>query len=196
MRVALLTLSAILELIASFIYCRSIIRGRTKPHRITRLVLMLILVLGFVGILSAKGNLGAVLYAGISAAFGIACFGLSVRQGMGGSDIFDWVCFTIAMGGVIGWYTTGNAVLGIWLASLADSVAYLPAYLKTWKHPDTESPWLYSLSFLGALLSLSAYRVSSVSIFQVNIMLTSFLMLVCIYHKRIFYAGRRPMSVR
>jgi len=196
MRAALLTLSIVLELVASFIYCASIIRGRTKPHRITRLVLMFILSLGFISIVSAKGNLGAVLYSGVSCAFGIACFGLSIRRGMGGSSLFDWICFAIAMCGVIGWRLTGNAVLSIWLASLADFVAYLPAYVKTWKHPNTESPWLYILSFLGGLLSVIAYRVSSVSIFQLNIVLTSFIMIICIYYKQLFQALRRPMSVR
>ncbi len=185
MRTTLLTLSILIELAASLIYCISIIRGRTKPHRITRLVLMFILSLSFISILSAKGNFGAVLYAGVSCIFGIVCFGLSVRRGMGGSSLFDWICFAIAMGGVIGWYFTGNAVFGVWLASLADNVAYLPSYLKTWKHPATESPWLYILSFLGGFLSLIAYQLSTVSVFQLTIMLTSFVMLICIYHRQI-----------
>ena len=108
---------------------------------------MLILGLGFVGILSARGNFGAILYSGISFGFGVTCFVLSVRRGMGGSRLFDWICFAIAMAGVVGWHTTGNAVLSVWFAALADFVAYLPAYVKTWEHPSTESPWLYSLSW-------------------------------------------------
>jgi len=191
MRAVLLTLSVILELAASLIYFVSIIRGRTKPHRITRLVLMFILVLSFVGIVSAKGNLGVTLYSGISAVFGIGCFLLSLKRGMGGSDTFDWICFTIAMGGVVGWRLTGNPVLGVWLASLADSVAYLPTYLKTWRHPNTESPWLYILSSMGGLLSLSAYKLASVSIFQINIILTCVLMLICIYHKNLSRSQRQ-----
>lgn len=87
------------------------------------------------------------------------------------------------MGGVIGWLITGNALLSVWLASLADFVAYLPAYVKTWQHPNTESQWLYSLSVVGASLSLAAFRISAVSIFQMNIVLTSVIMLICIYHK-------------
>ena len=157
---------------------------------------MVILTLGFVSILSAKGNFGAVLYSGIACAFGIVCFGLTIRRGMGGSSLFDWICFAIAMGGVIIWQSTGNAVTGIWFAALADSVAYLPTYAKTWKHPHTESPWLYILSLLGGLLSLMAYRLSAVSVFQINIVLTTIIMLICIYRKPILYKVRRPMSVR
>ncbi len=191
MRFTLLAISVILELTASLIYFASIIRGRSKPHRITRFVLMFILTLSFVSIVSAKGNLGAVLWSGIAFAFGIGCFLLSIRRGMGGSSLFDWVCFTIAMCGVVGWQLTGNALLGIWLASLADFVAYLPAYVKTWKHPNSESPWLYILSFFGSLLSLIAYKISAVSIFQFTIITTCVLMLICIYHKRIFAGSLR-----
>jgi hypothetical protein len=189
MRAVLLTLSTILELASAVTYCVSILRGRTKPHRITRLILLFILSLSFISIVSAKGNLGAVIYSGISCAFGIVCFGLSIRRGMGGSDLFDWICFTIAMGGLVGWQLTGSPVLGVWLASLADFVAYLPAYVKTWKHPNTESPWLYILNVGGSLLSLAAYKLAAISIFQFTILTTSVLMVICIYHKRLLRLG-------
>jgi len=191
MRTVLLTLSVILELTSVFTYCVSIIRGKTKPHRITRLVLLFILSLSFISIVSAKGNFGAVIYSGISCAFAIVCFGLSIQRGMGGSDLFDWICFTIAMGGLIGWQLTGNAVLGVWLASLADFVAYLPAYVKTWRHPNSESPWLYILNIGGSLLSLAAYKLAAISVFQFTIMTTSVLMVLCIYHKNLLDGSQR-----
>ncbi|HEY5442504.1 MAG TPA: hypothetical protein VIJ68_03125 [Candidatus Saccharimonadales bacterium] len=110
---------------------------------------------------------------------------------MGGSDLFDWICFTIAMGGLIGWQLTGNAVLGVWLASLADFVAYLPAYVKTWRHPNSESPWLYILNIGGSLLSLAAYKLAAISVFQFTIMTTSVLMVLCIYHKNLLDGSQR-----
>lgn len=181
----LLILSAILTIVASSIYCVSILNGRTKPHRITRLVLFFVLTLNFVSVLAANGNLGAVLYAGIICFFGAAFFLLSLQRGMGGATVFDWVCFAIAMGGVIGWQITGNAVVGIWLAVAADLVAYIPAFLKTWEHPNTESPWLYILSSLGSFCGLIAYQISAVSIFQIFTILCGLIMLICIYHKKI-----------
>lgn len=185
MQATLLTLSAILTIVASCIYCVSILNGRTKPHRITRLVLLFVLTLNFVGVLAANGNLGAVLYAGIICFFGITFFLLSLKRGMGGATFFDWACFVIAMIGVIGWQVTGNAILGIWLAAAADLVAYIPAFVKTWVHPNTESPWLYILSGLGALLSLVAFQISYVSVFQIITILCAVVMLVCIYHQKL-----------
>lgn len=185
MHAVLLTLSAISFIVGATIYCVSIVRGRTKPHRITRLVLLFVLLLNFAGVIAAHGNFGAILYGGVISVFGIASFLLSLRRGMGGTSAFDWICFAIAMAGVVGWQITGNALLGIWLAALADFVAYLPAFAKTWRHPDTESPWLYSLSWLSAVLSLVAYPISTVSIFQLMTIVCSVGMLALIYRPKL-----------
>ncbi len=185
MQALLLILSAILTVIASCIYCVSILNGRTKPHRITRLVLFFVLTINFVSVLAADGNLGAELYAGIICFFGAAFFVLSLKRGMGGATVFDWVCFAVAMAGVIGWQITGNAILSIWLAAAADLIAYIPAFVKTWRFPNTESPWLYILSGIGAILGLIPYKITAVSIFQLSVIACAAVMLVCIYHKRI-----------
>lgn len=129
--------------------------------------------------------MGAVLYGGIIAAFGVAFFLLSIKRGMGGTTLFDWLCFMIAIGGVIGWQLTGNPLLGIWLAAIADFVAYMPAFLKTWRHPRTESPWLYVLSGLAAVLSMLAYPIGTVSIFQLITVVCAVGILFCVYHEKL-----------
>jgi multisubunit Na+/H+ antiporter MnhB subunit len=186
MHTILLSISALLAVVGSFSYCVSIVRGRTKPHRITRLVLLFVLALNFVGVIAAHGNPGAVLYGGIICAFGVIFFLLSLGRGMGGTTVFDWACFAIATAGVIGWQITGNAILGIWLAAFADFVAYVPAFVKTWKYPRTESPWLYILSGLAAILSTVAYPLGLVSAFQLITVVCAAGILVCIYHHRLF----------
>jgi hypothetical protein len=184
MQAFLLTLSTILIVAAGLIYCASIIRGRTKPHRTTRFVVLVILTLSFVSILAAHANLGAKVYSGILFVSAIAFLGLSLRagSGMGGTSVFDWVCLVVALAGVVAWQVSDNPILGIWFALLADLIAYLPAYVKTWRYPHTETPWLYALSALASFLSLVAYKISAVSIFQVFMIIYSLIMLVCIYH--------------
>ncbi len=185
MRAALLTLSTILAVVGSTIYIVSILRGRTKPHRTTRFVLMIVLALNFISILAAQGNVGAKLYGGIICFYGFAYFVASIGRGMGGSTIFDWTCLVLALAGVVGWQVTNNPVLGIWFAGLADFVAYMPAFLKTWQHPYTETPWLYICSFFSALLSLVAYKVAAESAFQLVSLLCCVIMLTCIYHTKL-----------
>ena len=178
-----MTLSTILIIAAGLIYCTSIIRGRTKPHRTTRFVVFVLLTLNFASILAAHGNTGAEVYSGILFISSIAFLILSFKSGMGGTSVFDWICLAVALAGIVAWKIAGNPILGIWFAVFADLVAYLPAFLKTWRHPNTESPWLYALSASASFLSLIAYKISAVSVFQIFTILCSLAMLVCIYHK-------------
>ncbi|MFN8016324.1 MAG: hypothetical protein U0R17_06940 [Acidimicrobiia bacterium] len=135
--------------------------------------------------MAAKGNTGAILYAGLSFAHSGLLFGMSLWRGMGGKNRLDFTCLGIAVCGIIGWKLTGNALVGVWFAILADLAAYIPAFIKTWKHPNTESHWLYTLSILAAGLSLAAYPIKAESIFQIYIILASATMVLIIYRKRL-----------
>ncbi len=166
-------------------YAVSIIKGSTRPHRMTRFILAFVLTLNFVSILAAKSNLGAEVFAGITCIQSLAIFALSLWKGMGGTTKFDWVCLGIALIGLVGWKITGDPLLGVWFSVLADFVAYLPAFVKTYYHPHTESPWYYLLSGLAALISLVAYKIESASIFQIYILLCVIIMTILIYRKDI-----------
>ena len=185
MQSILLLLSAILVTIGPITYAASIIKGKTKPHRMTRFILAFVLTLNFVSILAVQGNLGAVLFAGITCLQALVIFGMSLWRGMGGTSRFDWICLFIAAIGIIGWKLTGNPLVGIWFSVLADLSAYLPAFLKTYHHPHTESPWYYILSGIAAFFSLVAYKIEAASIFQIYILLCCGIMIALIYRKNI-----------
>jgi len=162
-------------------YIISSLKGNTKPHRMTRFILAFVLTLNFISILASKGNLGAEVFAGVNCLQGLVIFGLSLWRGMGGKSIFDWACLGIAMIGIIGWKLSGDPIIGVWFSVFADIVAYLPAFVKTYHHPKTESPWYYLFAGLSALSSLVAYKLEAVSIFQIYIILCCGIMICLIY---------------
>lgn len=185
MQGSLLVISTILAIIAPLTYIVSIARGTSKPHRMTRFILFFVLTLNFICIIAAHGNRGAEVFAGVTFIQATVIFLMSLWRGMGGSSKFDWICFVIAAIGTVGWKVTGNPVVGIWFSIVADFSAYLPAFLKTWKHPHTESPWFYVTSACAALAGLIAYQLDASSLFQVYIILCSLIMVVLIYRKKV-----------
>jgi hypothetical protein len=185
MQAILLTLSAVLEIIAPLTYIVSIMRGKSKPHRMTRFILLFVLSLNFFGIVAAKGNLGAVVFSGINVTQATAIFLLSLKRGMGGTNSFDKVCLVVAGIGIVGWKITGNPVAGIWFAVFADFFGYLPAFFKTWKHPHTESAWYYLLGALSAFLSFIAFPIDATSIFQIYIAVSCIVMVGFIYRNNV-----------
>ncbi len=185
MQAILLALSTILVIISPITYIISIAHGKTKPHRMTRFILAFVLTLNFFSILAAKGNLGAEIFAGVTFLQGLIIFLMSLWRGMGGSSKLDYLCLAIATIGIIGWKLTGNPLVGVWFSILADFAAYIPAFIKTWKHPHTEAPLFYLLAAVAAFLSLIAYKLESASIFQIYIMICSLGMIAFIYRKKI-----------
>jgi hypothetical protein len=135
--------------------------------------------------LAANGNEGAKIYSGILFVSAIAFFILSIKEGVGGFSIFDKICLAVSLAGVVAWQVSKNPVLALWFVIVAYFIVYLPAFVKTWKHPYTESPWLYSLSALASLLSMITYRIEAVSVFQIFAIGNSLLMLLCIFHRGI-----------
>lgn len=181
----LLALSAALTVIGPITYIVSIAKGKSKPHRMTRFIVAFVLTLNFFSILAAQGNTGAVVFAGISFAQALVILLMSFWRGMGGSSPFDFACLGIAAIGIIGWKITGNPLLGVWFSILADLAAYVPAFMKTWKHPHTESPWYYAMSGIAACIGLVAYRLDASSIFQMYIAACCVVMIALIYRKEI-----------
>lgn len=185
MQAILLVLTTILVAVGPITYAVSIIKGRTKPHRMTRFILAFVLTLNFASILAAKGNLGAEIFAGVSCLQALVILGMSVWRGMGGTSKFDWICLGIAIVGIVGWKITGDPIIGVWFSVLADLAAYLPAFVKTYHHPTTESPWYYVFAGLAAFLSLVAYKIEPASIFQIYILVCVFIMIGLIYRKEL-----------
>jgi len=149
----------------------------------TRLILFFVLGLNFVSILAAHGNLGAQVFAGIVFLQAAMILFMSFWNGMGGTSYFDYLCLAMAAIGILGWKFTGNPVMGIWFSILGDLSAYVPAFIKTWRHPDTESPWYYLLGGLAVILGLFSYKLDISSIFQIYIGISCLIMLGLIYRR-------------
>jgi len=186
MQVILIVLSTLFAVISPITYAVSIMHGKTKPHRTTRFVLAFVMLMNFLSIFVAHGDLATLVLAGIFAAHGIVIAGFSIRRGMGGSDAFDWICLAIALCGILGWRLSGNPIVGVWFSILADAAAYAPAVLKTWRYPHTESHWLYTTSLIATALSLAASSFGPTVAFQVYIILCDLTLIFCIYHKQLF----------
>src|SRR5581483_6607751 len=182
MHLVLAAITLLFGLISPLTYIVSILKGRTRPHRTTRLVLAGVQLLNFVSIVAAHGSVATTLLAGIFAVQGLIIGVLSVGHGMGGSSIFDWTCLVIAAIGVIAWQMSGNALAGVWLSVIADAAACAPAVYKTWRFPHTETHWLYSTSLVATIASLLAAPLGATAIFQGYIIAIDVVFIFCIHY--------------
>lgn len=154
-------LSSTLALTSPLVYAHAIIRGEAKPHRTTRLVLLIIAALS-TATLFANGNTIAVWLAGATFLQGLLIFLLSLKYGMGGWAKIDLVCLAIAIIGILVWKTTNNPILGLYTSILADFIGMVPALIKTYRFPHTEIATFFALDILAAGFSLLATQTVTV----------------------------------
>lgn len=176
-----IVISSLLALISPVIYVRAILHGEAKPHRTTRLVLLLITSLTTASLI-AQGNNVAVYLAAVSTLQSIAIFALSLKYGMGGWAKLDILCLVIALLGIVLWQLTQNPVVALYFAILADFTGMIPALLKTYRFPDTEIWSFYLLDVFAAGFSLLAVQSWAPADFSypVYIMLINLIMVALI----------------
>lgn len=158
-------ISSILAIISPVIYVKAILKGEAKPHRTTRLILLIITSLATLS-LFAQHDTVAIWLALVSMLQSIVLFVLSIKHGMGGFSKMDIVCFGIALVGIVLWQTTKNPSLALYTSILADFVGMTPALVKTYRHPETEIWTYFAIDSVAALFSLLAVKIYTVQQFS------------------------------
>lgn len=150
-------ISSVLALISPIVYSLAILKGEAKPHRTTRLVLLIITTLTTAS-LFAQGNRVAIYLAGVSTFQSIVVFTLSIKYGMGGWNKSDIICLIFALIGIIIWQITKNPVIALYFAIGADFIGMIPAIVKTYHFPKTEVWSFFAIDVLAAIFSFLALK--------------------------------------
>ncbi|MFH1898864.1 MAG: hypothetical protein ABIJ82_00075 [Patescibacteria group bacterium] len=151
----LIFLSTALALVAYFVYYISILKGKAKPHRTTRLVLFIISSLATASMF-AQGNRVAIWLSGVFAVSSFVIFLMSIKYGLGGFSKLDIFCFVIALFGIAVWIYTRNPTTAIFSSIAADFTGFLPTIIKSYKMPESEVWTFFFIGAVSAALNLLA----------------------------------------
>ena len=178
-------MSSLLALMSPVIYINAILKGEAKPHRTTRLVLLVVTVLATISLLVQQDKV-AVWLAGISALQSIAIFILSIKYGMGGWEKKDILCLIIALIGIILWQTTKNPSIALFASIIADFTGMIPALIKTYKFPETEIWTFYILDTVAGMLNFFAVKSFTLNqtAYPVYIFLINMIMVIFIFRPK------------
>lgn len=186
MKQLFLVLSSLTALVSPLVYAKAILKGEAKPHRTTRLVLLLITSLTTAS-LFAQHDQVAIWLAGISTLQSILIFILSIKHGMGGWSTTDLLCLFIALFGIFLWKTTSQPTLALYSAIFADFTGMVPALMKTFRYPTTEVWSFYLLDVFAAgfnLLALKGWTLQESS-YPIYIMLINLCMVLLIIRPKL-----------
>lgn len=145
----------ILSLLSPISYTRSMLAGKAKPHKVTRLIVWLASVAGLLGVLHSPNTAG-IIFAGIFFARASYLLVMSLIYGTGGASRLDKSCLIIGIGALVAYVATGSGLLAIAFGILADLIGYIPTFVKTWHQPKSEDPLFFSVESLASLLAIFA----------------------------------------
>jgi hypothetical protein len=171
-----LTLSIVVGLFSSVIGVYSIFKGEFKPHRITRLILLINISIIFFSLL-LLGDITAVWLSGVQLLLGLIIFVLSFKYGVGGQSKSDFLILFLAFVIIIIWQTSNDSLLALNLSILLDLVGFIPPIYKCFVKPYSEDPKFYlsdTIAGLFSFLALTTFSWNS-AVFPIYVFLINFI---------------------
>jgi chromate transport protein ChrA len=149
------TLALVISLAGSWVYIRSILQGKTKPHLYTHLAWGIITAIAFFAQVSDNAGPGAWAI-GVTAAACLAQAALALKYGEKDITRNDHISLCISLLAIVSWAVTKNPLLAVILACVVDLVAYYPTFRKSWLKPWEENLTAYNIANVKLALSLTA----------------------------------------
>lgn len=156
-------IAALIAVAGNVPYLIDVLRRRVQPHPYTWLVWTIVSGVTFFGGLAKGAGIGA-LPTGAAEIFTVIIFLFSLQYGFKQIVKTDTYFLIIALLGLIPWALTKDPTISVIIVVCIDLVAFVPTLRKTWQHPNTETPVLYSANVLRhvlTLFSLQAYNVAT-----------------------------------
>jgi hypothetical protein len=182
MKETIAIIAAIIAIVGNVPYLRDVIRKRVQPHPYTWLVWTIVSGVTFFGALQKGAGVGAIP-TGAAEIFTVIIFFFSLQYGFKQIKRVDTYFLIIALLGLIPWALTKDPTISVIIVVSIDLVAFIPTLRKTWQHPKSETPLLFSMNVVRHILtlfSLQAYNIAtmlhSISMIIVNSIMTSMIL--------------------
>lgn len=177
--------ASILAIIGNVPYLLDIFHKRVKPHPYTWFIWTIVSGVIFFGQVAKGAGVGAIP-TGASEIFTLIIFIYSLQYGFKNIVRTDTYFLIAALLGLIPWIITKDPTISVIIVVSIDLVAFIPTLRKTYLHPETETPLLYSMNALRhfiALFSLQAYNIAT-TLHSITMIIVNSIMTGLIVRKR------------
>lgn len=176
------------HLFAYIFYFKSIFSGETKPNLVSWFIWMLApFIATFFQIKAGAGLVALPTFLAGLGPFLVVAFYIFKRNAYWKLGILDFICGIFAFLALILYIFTHNLSISILFAILSDGLAAVPTIVKSWKFPETETPYPYFAGIWGNTLALLIIKswIFTIYSFSVYNILINIAILFPIYRKKI-----------
>lgn len=180
-------ISIITSVTAGVFYVRNILRGHTKPNLASWLIWLLApVVAGFVLISQGAGISAIPVFMAATSPLLVMVFALIKRNAFWELGMIEYVCLTLSFLALFSFFILKTGMWATIFAILADGIAFIPTYIKSWKEPNTETLSSYYSGSFNAFLSFSTTNVLTFGSigFALYLFLGNFAEIVIVLYKR------------
>lgn len=155
----LVLVGAALNLSGTYVYIRDIIKGTTKPNRVTYLMWSIAPLIATIAAL-ASGVWWAVVpvFATGLGPLIVLIVSFFVKGSYWKLGRYDYICGTFSLLALILWGITNQPTIAIIFAIVSDAFAALPTLKKSWTNPETESGSAYVLAMIATITTYAAVK--------------------------------------
>jgi hypothetical protein len=145
--------ATVFAIVGNISYFRDVLLKRVRPHPYTWFVWTLVSGVTFFGQLVKGAGIGA-LPTGVAESFTLLIFLFSLQYGFTHVTKTDTYFLIFALLGLIPWIIFKDPTVSVIVVVTIDIIAFTPTLRKTWLHPATEAPALYSMNVSRHILTL------------------------------------------
>jgi hypothetical protein len=152
----ILVVVPVLSLIGSGTYIYAVLKGKAKPNRVTWILWALAPLIAFAAQIHAGVSLLQSLLT-FMAGFGpllILVASFISHRAVWKLTKFDFVCGGLSLLGLVLWMITREGNVAILFSILADGLAGLPTLVKSYREPESESSFVFSMAIISSSLTL------------------------------------------
>lgn len=154
--------SLFFAIITPIIGIRSILVKDFRPHRTTRLVILILSSVFFVTLLINK-EFGSIYLSSVQLFGSVTIFLLSLKKGVGGATRFDKFVLSLCVILIFCLFNISDLVVTLILTIAVDIIAFLPTILKIVRNPESEEWKFYFADVLASTLTLLSFDSFSIS---------------------------------
>ena len=190
---AIASVAVLIQLVGVSFYIRGMIKGGTKPNRMTWSIWALAPLIG--SWLSWRAGSGLSVLPVFMAGFNpviVLVFSFIIKNGYWRITKFDIYCGVLAILALVMWILTKSFSISILFAILSDALAAFPTLVKSWKYPETETASAYLGGIIANILGLFIIREWSFPIYSMGVyfILINLMIVFSIYRNK-FYVRRK-----
>lgn len=181
-------ITIIIGLIGTVFYIKDMIKGETKPNKVTWFIWSLAPMIGAFLQFKSGGGLSAIpIFMAGFASLLVFLFSLFYKNSYWRISALDIICGVLSLTALVFWVVTKNFAISILFAILGDGLAYVPTLIKSWKFPETETSTIYFLGIVNYILGLLIIKDwhFSVYIFSIYLIIMNSITLSFLYRKKI-----------